>query len=216
MKLGAVQQIILIALAPLIALGTGIGFAMSRSDAPPAATTVVFHGVATAASSGGLPISIDPTDVVVREEDGAIGLAYEYAATGQASDGMTGSFSYLERGRIYVSDPADPNSMVGSELYEASFTIFPSGGSSSGTVITDQCTECYQSGHETAGLSEVPSWARALVSRIAASQGSQGPEAVANYGFFKFSTDQGQFKGYATPDFGEFVIQLTFSEPSQS
>ncbi len=219
MKVSPIQQLVLVALAPTIALVTGIGFAITRPNTVAVPETVVLQGVSTSTDGSAMPFTFDPNDTKVRG-DGTVGVGYEYLANGQVTGDVAGSFSYDEHGYIYLSNPQDPSTMVGSELVSATFTIFPWRASSVPIVIQDSCIACYEHGVEAAAVTDVPPWARGLLSGIAASQsadsGSQPPGGpnVVHYGYFTFSTDQGQFKGYATADFRQFVIQLSFTEPA--
>ncbi|MEX2430939.1 MAG: hypothetical protein WD645_03360 [Dehalococcoidia bacterium] len=161
-----------------------------------------------------MPIVVDPANTKAGP-DGAVGIGYEYVANGQATGGMTGSFTYVERGYIFLGDPADPASLVGSEFTGATVTVFTAGGPVEGVTIVDTCVPCYEHDVESAKLSDVPSWARGLLSRVADAQ-SAGAEELFQHGYFTFNTDVGEFIGYATPDFREFVLKLQFVEPAPS
>jgi hypothetical protein len=168
-------------------------------------------GSATTGAGQPFPIEADPTDIETRD-DGAIGLAYTYGAAGSVAGSVPGHFTYQEHGRIYFMNPADPTTQTGSDLHSATFSLLPSNSDHGGLIlISDTCHECYENGHESARLSELPQWARnfAVESLLTGDSGASS-DPVVNYGYFPFTNEHGTFKGYATLDFRKFVISVVF------
>jgi len=210
-----VRSIVLVLIAPLIALSVGMSLALTSASADPT-MTAVFTGVATTGHGSPFPIDVSPTDVVMRE-DGAVGLAYTFGAAGQVSGDVAGHFTYKEQGRIYFMDPADPSTLAGSELHSAVFSVLPSTLNDPVFTIEDTCGECYENGQKQAQLSTLPPWARdfAVKSLLQSESVAPANDPVLNYGYFTFTNEEGTFTGYATPAFKEFVIQVQFDDPDE-
>lgn len=173
----------------------------SSAAAAPSKMTDVFTGVATVAPGQTSPIQINPGVVDLRR-DGAIGLGYTYLATGTASGQLPGKFTYEEHGFLYFKNPSDPTTMVGSRFVSGVFTVTPARGGVP-VQIADTAPEAYTSGVQT-GVSKLPPAVRAALGKL-------GPNFAAfTYGYFTFTTSEGTYTGYATPDFTRFGIQISF------
>lgn len=191
--------------AALGALSAACLFALMSATALAApAVTDSFAGTASIPTGQTSPVSVDPSKVTVRG-DGAIGLGYSYNATGRATGPLPGGFTYEEHGFLFFRNPADPTTMVGSEFSTGVFNLSPARG---GDVVTiaNTAPEQYSSGVQT-GFAKLPPQVHSLVGGSASTGGG------LTYGFFTFTNTYGTFTGYATPDFANFTIQVTFSAP---
>jgi hypothetical protein len=180
------------------------------------ARNVVDAWFAGSATSGppapNMPINMNPADMAVRS-DGAVGISYTYAATGEAHggrDGASGRFQYEERGYLYFRNPADPTSYMGSQFKSAVFTLTLKKG---GVVsIVDTNPAAYASGVKTISLADSKGIAKELHKLF----GRNSPYiqgGALTYGWFTFTNAHGTHTGYATPDFRQFLIHLTFDCP---
>lgn len=205
-----IRPIALVLIAPVIALVVGLTLALTSAQAD-SHLTAVFTGSATTGQGQAYPIEIDTNDVTTRA-DGAVGFAYTYGAAGQVSGDVAGHFTYKEEGRIYFMNPSDPTTMVGSDLYSSEFSVLPSDPSKHVFTIYDTCSSCYDHGHETSGLSTLPTWARdfAVRSLVSGSSSDLASNPELDYGYFTFTDSYGTFTGYATPNFSQFAIELEF------
>jgi hypothetical protein len=160
-----------------------------------------FAGDAVVPAGRTSPVQVDPHDVSVRA-DGAIGFGYTYRAGGKAFGSLPGSFTYLEHGYIYFTNPADPSTMVGSRFVSGVFTLAPDGSQAS-VQIADTAPQLYTSGIQTVMTQLGP---RAHLQQL----GLLGEAGSLTYGYFTFTNNHGTFTGYATPDFLHFAIRITF------
>src|SRR5438105_1694791 len=95
------------------------GSSASSAFAESNSVTDVFVGEATSGIGQPMPIVINPSDVTMRG-DGAIGLGYNYTASGQAEGRLRGRFDYAEHGYMYFL-PTDMTTPIGSALASAGF-----------------------------------------------------------------------------------------------
>jgi hypothetical protein len=192
--------------AALAALSAACLFVLVTASAlaAPATVTDSFTGTASIPTGQASPVSVDPSKVTVRA-DGAIGIGYTYNATGRASGPLPGAFTYEEHGFLFFRDPADPTSMVGSQFSTGVFRLAPARGGDTIT-IADTAPEQYSSGVQS-GLTKVPPQVHSVI------RGSSAGARALTYGYFTFTNPYGTFTGYATQDFANFVIQITFADP---
>lgn len=171
--------------------------------------TNVFHGVATTGQEQPMPVDVNPADQLVRE-DGAVGLGYSYKATGRASGDLPGDFLYQEHGYLFFRDPADPTTFAGSKFVSGVFTLNPDGGKAPIT-IADTCPSCYTSGVEEMDRASLTPEAQRVLDQLL-ERGILVPneDGKISYGYFTFTNAHGTFTGYASPDFREFTISITF------
>jgi hypothetical protein len=194
----------------LIASATAAAVALlfliaSPAAAAPQTATDWFVGTAVLAPGQGSPVQIDPSDVNVRP-DGAIGIGYRYQAQGQASGQVAGRFGYVEHGYLFFTNPADPSTLVGSRFTSGVFTLAPSKGGAP-IQIADTAPDQYTSGIQTVAEKIQPVATKGLRELF----GHTGP---LTYGYFTFTNAHGTFRGYATPDFTRFAIQIAFDLPN--
>ena len=176
----------------------------ATAAAAPRTATDWFAGAAVTPPGQTSPVQIDPRDVTIRP-DGAIGLGYTYRASGQASGQLPGPFTYEEHGYLYFTNPSDPTTMVGSRFSSGVFSLVPARLGST-VQIADTAPDSYTAGVRTI-LGKLPGPTRQDLSVPA---GKPGP---LTYGYFTFTNAHGTFTGYATPDFRQFAIQITFDLP---
>ena len=172
--------------------------------AAPSAATDWFVGKAGIVAGQTSPVVVNPNDIRVRN-DGAVGLGYAYRAAGQASSQLPGTFTYEEHGYLYFRNPSDPTTLAGSSFSSGVFRLVPFRRAGS-IDIADIAPETYTSGVQTVFTRLAPQ-----VERIVG--GSQGRAGPLTYGYFTFTNPNGTFTGYATPDFVNFAIQITFDAP---
>lgn len=153
--------------------------------ASPTPSTDLFIGKAVIPAGQSSPVLPDPRDISMRA-DGAIGIGYHYAATGEAAGQVPGAFHYDEHGYLYFKNPADPTTMVGSRFVSGVFTLTRATGGVP-IQIAGTSPASYISGIRPLGFS-----------------------SKASYGYFTFTDPFGTFTGYATTDFTRFVIEITF------
>jgi hypothetical protein len=189
--------------AALGALGL-LSAVTATAAAAPRTATDWFVGTAITPAGQMSPVQIDPHDLTIRS-DGAIGLGYTYRASGEASGQLPGPFTYEERGYLYFTNPSDPTTMVGSRFSSGVFSLVPARLGST-LQIADTAPDSYTAGVQTI-MGKLPGRVGQDLSLPA---GRPGP---LTYGYFTFTNAQGTFTGYATPDFRQFAIQITFDLP---
>jgi hypothetical protein len=170
-----------------------------------------FLGTATSgAPAPNMPININPADVAVRT-DGAVGIGYIYMAAGETQGGQaSGRFQYEERGYLYFRNPADPTSYMGSQFKSGVFTLTLKKG---GVVsIVDTNPAAYTSGVKTISIADSKGIAKEL-HKLFAKNSPWVQGGTLTYGWFTFTNSYGTYTGYATPDFRQFLIHLTFNCP---
>ena len=170
--------------------------------AAPIVVTDSFIGSAVIPSGQTSPVAVDPGNLIVRS-DGAIGLGYSYRAAGHASGQLPGPFTYEEHGYLFFRNPADPTTMIGSQFSTGVFRLVPARGGAS-IEIADTAPAQYTSGVET-GFAKLPPGSRSVFVGLLGRQGAPA------YGYFTFTNPYGSFTGYATPDFVNFAIQISFA-----
>lgn len=198
------QGLYLSLVAGLAALWLLSPIAASAAAAPPTASDR-FVGTAVIPIGQTSPVQIDPQDLTVRA-DGAVGIGYTYRAKGNASGDLPGPFTYLERGYLYFTNPGDPSTLVGSRFASGVFSLAPADVPGATVQIADTAPQNYTSGVQTVVGKLSPHVRKTLGGFV----GDAGP---LTYGYFTFTTAQGTFTGYATPDFVHFAIGITFEIP---
>ncbi|MBV9121340.1 MAG: hypothetical protein JOZ39_11590 [Chloroflexi bacterium] len=167
--------------------------------------TDVFVGTATTGAGSALPVDINPSDITVRA-DGAIGLGYIYKASGPAYGDEAGTFDYVEHGYLYFMNPADPTTYAGSSFNSGVFTLHAKHDGKDGTVvISDTQPSAYQHGVKTTHVGN-----SAALKEIEKRLGLHQAGDDVTYGYFTFTDKYGTFTGYASPDFRQFSIRITF------
>lgn len=182
--------------------------------APSPAVTDTFTGTATTGVGQPLPVDINPSDVVVRSSDGAIGLGYTYAADGKASGRLPGRFVYSEHGYLFFTNPADPTTYAGSSFTSGTFTLTPANGGAP-VVITDTDPAAYTHGVATVPVADAGKLLGQVARLRSFRRDLQPKKGVLTYGYFTFTDAFGTFTGIATPDFRKFTIEITFAAPAQ-
>lgn len=195
--------------AALAALSAACLFVLMTASALAAPSTVTdtFTGSASIPTGQASPVLVDPSTLTVRA-DGAIGVGYSYKATGYASGQLPGAFSYEEHGFLFFRNFADPTSMVGSQFSTGVFRLVSARGGDTITIV-DTAPEHYSSGVQS-GVRKLPPHAHSILGGRGAGTGA------LTYGYFTFTNPYGTFTGYATQDFANFAIQITFGAPQRA
>jgi hypothetical protein len=167
--------------------------------------TDTFTGTATTGVGAPTPVDINPADIVVRA-DHAIGIGYTYKANGPADGNQKGTFEYVERGHLYFTNPADPTTFAGSSFESGVFTLHTKEhGNSTDVVIADTQPSAYQQGVKTTHIGD-----SAALRQFEKRFGLPTVGKDVTYGFFTFTDSYGTFTGYASTDFRQFAIRITF------
>ena len=195
-----------VALPLVLALTTSLGVVSAARDT----ATDIFYGRATTKTSGlPLPVVITGSRQL---PDGTYQFDYFYRAEGIARGNLAGTFVLNQYGWIILRNPSDPTTLIDFAVTKQEIILDPRRPGPLVTIL-DTNPEAHQFWTVTAKVSGIPNNIMRYL-RLIFDKKLLAKDATLTYGVFTFESQGRTFVGYATPDFAEFAIEITFDRPA--